>query len=85
MTKPLKWRRAAPQDYRATLPDGAEAKVTGKYVDDRDYDGGTLTGWQWTAEVNDQFVMPCGVALSLMRDAKAAVQQYVGRNTETKD
>lgn len=86
MPDPLKWRRAAPQDYRATLPDGAVARVSGWFVDDRGHEGdhGVLTGWQWTAEVNGQFVMAQPAPLPRMRDAKDAVQQHLERVAASK-
>jgi|HubBroStandDraft_1064217.scaffolds.fasta_scaffold164056_2 hypothetical protein len=82
MTQPLKWRHVGPQDYRATLPDGTEAKVSGRFVDDRDYDGG-WAGWQWGAQVNDTYLTDGW--RDFMREAKEDVQQYVDRITETKD
>jgi hypothetical protein len=75
----LKWRRVGPQDYRATLPDGTEARVSGHYVDERGRNGdhGRLTGWQWGAQVDGNFVTDHWHGR--MRDAKNAVQQHLDR------
>jgi len=72
----LKWRRVGPQDYRATLPDGAEAKVSGRYVDDRAYDGG-WAGWQWGAQIDGAYLADSW--RDFMREAKEDVRKYVER------
>lgn len=78
--KELEWRRIAPQDYRTTLPNGAEARVSARFVDDRDYDGGSAM-WEWFATVDGQHVEEC--LYSRMYEAKSAVQRWADKQCVT--
>lgn len=70
----LDWQNVAPQDHRATLPNGAEVRVSGWFVDDRDYDGG-IAQWQWNVEIDGDVVGDC--TYETKRDAMNAAERHV--------
>lgn len=83
MAVPLKWRKFAPQDYRACLPDGRQVRATGRYVDDRGTvgDHGELTGSQWIADIGGELLTD--YYQDRLRDAKATAQKYADTMTTT--
>lgn len=74
----LNWRRVAPQDYRATLPNGTEARVSGWFVDDSTNGDGGISQWQWIAEIGGSPIEGC--TFPRMYNAKAAVNRWVAEH-----
>lgn len=72
----LTWIRVAPQDYRATLLNGTEVRVSAEFVDDRDYDGGHAQ-WQWYAQINGDHAEDC--TYETKSNAMAAIERWIAR------